>query len=93
MSKKINRYQKSYPSMGNRMRNSKVNHGETLFKILFVIFLALGIITTFLALFMEEYLTIILTIGINTILFSFLFKFMESVILLLKDIKLELKNE
>lgn len=75
------------------MGTSKVSYGETLFKVLFIVFLSLGIITTFLALFTEEYLTIVLTIGANTILFSFLFKFMESVILLLKDIKLELKNK
>ena len=79
--------------MRNRQLGStKVNYGETLFKVLFVVFLILGIITTFIAFFSEEYFTIILTIGVNTILFSFLFKFMESVILLLKDITIELKK-
>ena len=89
----MNKTQKTYPSMRNRqLGNTKVNYGETLFKVLFVVFLILGIITTFIAFFSEEYFTIILTIGVNTILFSFLFKFMESVILLLKDITIELKK-
>ncbi|HAH50459.1 MAG TPA: hypothetical protein DCL80_04010 [Balneola sp.] len=89
----MNRNAKNLPSMRNRqLGNTKINYGETLFKVLFIVFLTLGISATFIALFIEEYFSIILTIGVNTILFSFLFKFMESVILLLKGIKKELQN-
>ena len=79
--------------MRNRhLGNSNQNYGETLFKILFILFLSLGTITVFLTVILTEYLSLLLTIGINTVLFSFVFKFMESVIILLLDIKRELKN-
>ncbi|HAH50437.1 MAG TPA: hypothetical protein DCL80_03900 [Balneola sp.] len=93
MSKRLNSPKSNYSSIRNRKRsNSGIGYGETLFKVLFVVFLISGLIVSFVAFFTDEYLTLVLTLGVNTILFSFLFKFMESVILLLKDIKKELKN-
>lgn len=93
MSKKINSPSSSYSSIRNRKSASpNLGYGSSLFKALFILFLVLGIVTVFFAFFTEEYFSLFLTIGLNSIIFSFVFKFMESVILLLKEIRQELNK-
>lgn len=84
----MNQPKSSYSSVrtNKRFKRNK-DYGQTLFKTLFIIVLSLGVLTCIASLFLDEYFTLYLTIGVNSILFSFLFKFMESVITLLREIK------
>ncbi len=74
-------------SRGNKRFNKTNDYGETLFKVLFIINLILGVLVSLSALIIEDYFSLLLSIGLSTILFSFVFRFMENVISLLKEIK------
>ena len=70
-----------------RKNRKKKGYGENLFKVLFYLLLAVGVLLLISAFLFDAYFTLLISTGINTILFSFAFKFMESVITLLNELK------
>jgi len=75
-----------------RKKRMKKSFGENLFKVLFYILLVVGVLSIISAFFFDVYFTLFISSGINTILFSFAFKFMESVIVLLREIKEDIQG-
>lgn len=82
-----NQPRSSYSSIRNKKIPSRNDYGINFFRVLYIIILILGSITALLSIFSEDYFHFLLTAGIGSILFSFLFKFMSSNLSLLKKIK------